>query len=84
MPVMLLCGCSTMPNSEDYSEEQNSRFVFVKSYTADGFKVVRIMVDKETKVMYMYYGDGGTYGGTAGLTALLNADGTPMIWEGEL
>ena len=71
MPVMLLCGC--------VSEESET------NGGADRFKKVHyencdILIDRETKVMYLCRISG--YGG--GLTVMLNADGTPMLWEGEL
>lgn len=39
-----------------------------------------LFVDKNTKVIYIY--NKTLYQG--GLTVMLNADGTPMLWEGEL
>ena len=71
MPVMVLAGCSNAP------AEENGGY--------DRFKVVcyercDIYIDKETKIMYLWVKNG--YGG--GLTVMLNADGTPMLWEGEL
>lgn len=80
MPVMLLCGCSEVPKSEDFTSEENSRFVYVKEYTIDNDTKFEVLVDRETKVMYLCRISG--YGG--GLTVMLNADGTPMLWEGEL
>ena len=85
MPVMLLCGCGKISRSDDFTSEKNNRFVYVKSYTIDNNTEFRILADKETKVMYLYYysieNNGKTY---SGLTVMLNADGTPMLWEGEL
>ena len=81
---LLFCGCESIPEREDYSTESLDRFVFVKQYGEGSGETIKILVDKETKIMYMYYQDGGGYSGTAGLTVMLNADGTPMLWEGEL
>ena len=36
-----------------------------------------IMVDKETKVMYLMFNGGG------GITVMLDADGKPLLWEEE-
>lgn len=84
MPVFILCGCGEIPKSEDYASEGNTRFVYVKEYTVDNDTRFKILVDKETKVMYLYYSSMGSSRGYAGLTVMLNADGTPMLWEGEL
>jgi len=72
--VTILSGCDY--KHVDVSEEQgkNSRFVIVeKTYT---WGVVR---DKYTGVMYVV--SRGTYN-SGNFTVLINADGTPMIWEG--
>ena len=71
MPVMVLFGCSNSPAEENGGYD---RFKVV-SYEAGN-----IYIDKETKIMYLWVKNG--YGG--GLTVMLNADGTPMLWEGEL
>lgn len=38
-----------------------------------------IYADKDTGVMYLYMWNGPG----CGLTVMLNADGTPKIWQGE-
>ena len=40
-----------------------------------------ILVDKETGVCYLEYKCGVGYKGYYGITVMLNADGTPKIWE---
>lgn len=85
MPVMVLCGCKEVPISDDYTIEENDRFVYVKEYAIDEDTAFKILMDKETKVMYLYYFSYLSNGKTmTGMTVMLNADGTPMIWEGEL
>lgn len=78
MPVMMLCGCSfeTKPNR---TIESGNRFVITRELTTDNTVYVE-MYDKTTKVMYVYIklSDSGS------LQVLYNADGTPMLWEGEL
>lgn len=55
------------------------------TWTDSGFTLVEVrgQVDyvyhNETKVMYVFI----TSGYQAGMTVLLNPDGTPVIWEGE-
>lgn len=40
-----------------------------------------ILVDKETGVCYLEYDYASGYCGYYGITVMLNADGTPKIWE---
>ena len=48
---------------------------FVKTYSQGVLNVTEIWVDRETGVNYMYHASGNS----AGLTPLLNRDGTPVI-----
>lgn len=66
----LLCGCAAQSSGESDSLYWDN-FVCVESRHNSG-----IYVDKNTKVMYWRSG--------SGLTVIFNADGTPMLWEGEL
>lgn len=40
-----------------------------------------ILVDKETKACYLEYKHSSGYAGHGGITVMLNADGTPKLWE---
>lgn len=62
---MLLCGCS---GADSF---MNDRFITVQK---DGN--YSILVDTETNVLYLRFLGGYHYG----ITVLLNADGTPMLW----
>ena len=85
LPVILLAGCGKVPQSDDFTSEENNRFIFVKRYDVSNDDYFKILVDKETKVMYLYkVSSGGSTYATAGLTVMLNPDGTPMLWQGEL
>lgn len=46
-------------------------------------KYYSILVDKETNVCYLEYKATNSIGGLTyyGITVMLNADGTPKIWE---
>lgn len=46
----------------------NSRFIKVENYGIDRY----VLVDTETNVLYLRF--------NRGITVLLNADGTPMLW----
>ena len=78
MPVFILCGC-TFETSSRPAIESGNRFVITKERTT-GNTVYVEMYDKNTKVMYVFIklDDSGNF------TMLVNADGTPMLWEGEL
>ena len=65
---LFLTGCS-----EESSEINSNRFYTL--YYNDEI----ILVDKETKVMYLWVKKG--YG--AGLTVMLDVDGKPLIYDGE-
>ena len=53
---------------------------FVKSYSQGTLSCTEILVDTLTGVNYIYHSEG--YG--AGLTVLLNRDGTPVVTSPEL
>lgn len=61
----------------------DDRFIVIQhndiSTSLLGDEYVLVLCDKETKVMYLFAKSG--YGG--GLTVLVNADGTPMLYEEE-
>lgn len=69
--TMFLTGCSKI--EKKYTDD--SRFMAVES-TAHWM----IVVDKETSVMYAV-----SYGGynCGNFTLLVDADGKPLIWDGE-
>ena len=69
---MLFSGCI----ERDIEMIDDSRFKHIY------YNECCIIVDKETRVMYLLITVGASVG--AGLTVMLNPDGTPMIWEGEL
>lgn len=69
--TLLIAGCS---DTENVSAGQDNTMVLVESELN-----YSIYADKDTGVMYLYIGS--VSGG--GLTVMLNADGTPKIWQGE-
>lgn len=66
-----IAGCSDTAN---VSAGQDNTMVLVESERNYG-----IYADKDTGVMYLYIWSGPG----SGLTVMLNADGTPKIWQGE-
>ena len=72
----LFVGCSSSGDPvADKEVSKSSSFVIVE----DGAGYY-IMYHKDTKVMYAFSTGGSNYGS---FCLLVNADGTPMIWEGE-
>lgn len=74
MPIFMLCGCDFGEIGREYIIGD---IILVRVEKGDSFD---LFVDKSTKVIYIY--NMTAYQG--GLTVMLNADGTPMLWEGEL
>lgn len=70
----LFVGCSGNPTTDE-EVSKGSSFVIVEDGT--GYYVI---YHKDTKVMYTFSTGGSNYGS---FCLLVNADGTPMIWEGE-
>jgi hypothetical protein len=82
--IFTLTGCDSGPDGKTDSGKD----VY---YVIDGVTFVRLVaskwtnnfdvwVHKETRVMYIMFCTSGSYS----MSALLNADGSPMIWEGDL
>lgn len=75
-----LVGCSD--NKEEFGDR--NRFKLIERYDTQTEiaygSPVYIFVDTETNVMYLkvHGGNGGI-----GLTALVDADGKPLLWKGE-
>lgn len=74
--MILLCGCS-VAETEKANENQESISMFIEVEQAMSWKIV---YHKDTKVMYAVSDrvyNHGTF------TLLVNADGTPMLYEGD-
>ena len=72
--VVTLTGCATGRVDTKAGEDDNLMF-FIASRERSGY----VIVDKTTRVMYWLSYGSYNYGT---LTMLVNADGTPRIWEG--
>lgn len=75
LACLLLAGCSNFAKVEDKTESdiEISMFVIVE-HTGNW----RVVYHRETKVMYAVSDSGYNYGN---FTLLVNADGSPMLWE---
>lgn len=71
------CGnsVSVVENADEVTE---SAEMFERHTLGDGYS---ILVEKETGVCYLEYDNSAGYQGYYGITVMLNADGTPKIWE---
>ncbi|RHC16748.1 DUF6440 family protein [Roseburia intestinalis] len=68
--ALLIAGCSDTANVSEGQDRMMEKVEDEWGYA--------IYVDKDTNVMYIKGpGDRGTF------TVMLNADGTPKIWQGE-
>lgn len=74
--TFILTGCP-METTNKAAASSIHRMVVVEDYNVKGYDIV---YDKKTKVMYAvsngYYNSGN-------FTLLVNADGTPLLYEGE-
>lgn len=83
LPLCLaFVGCSktsddVLNGSEGQNPSEQVKFVDVGYYEYNGYYYA-VIVNKATKVMYIHYGKSGQ------MTVMLNPDGTPMIYQGEL
>ena len=78
LAVLMLAGCDTMGKvdaGQIADAEVDNHMFMVVSVELYG----NVLVDKATGVMYWM--SNGSYN-TGNLTLLINADGTPRIWEG--
>ena len=80
MTTMTLTGCVS-ERQEQESQYINDRFFIIAGYDRGG----SIVVDRETGVCYLRELHDVTYGSYGYMTALLHADGTPILYvDGEM
>lgn len=78
--VIGACGCVTYSEEIDNDEFKFSdRFITIDRQVKGHFTYIE-MYDKYTKVIYAFVTSNATGGS---LIMLVNADGTPMLYEGE-
>ena len=81
MSLWLLCACSDGETEQGY-EYYNvyDGVTLVEIQSSHSFS---IFVHKETKVMYIYSGSKSNTD-SGGMTALIDENGKPLLYEGEL
>lgn len=83
LSIFCLSSCEHNRNYENYTPQEGSIFVCVESYIDPYLGDVKILVDKETKVMYMYYWErGNEYHFSSSITVLYDSDGKPKKYNG--
>jgi hypothetical protein len=74
--AIALCACLFVGCSDAISKDRWANTGFTWIETKGGMEYI---YHNDTKVIYVFK----TVGNSAGMTVLLNPDGTPVIWEGE-
>lgn len=75
-----LSGCCNTTTDQNSAKEISDRFVETYFQSNGLYGDVRIVVDRETGVAYLIndIANGG------GLTVMVDENGKPLIWEGEM
>ena len=77
--IIMICSCK----QEGAEEIDGSRFIIVWSEqlydSSTDIDKARILVDKETGVMYLYV----FHNQKAGLVVMVDENGKPLIWKGD-
>lgn len=74
--LVLLCGCDKPQKAKDFIQNSD-RFVLLETQDVGVSSLMYILCDKETHVMYGMMWE-------VGMTVMLDADGKPLLYEGEL
>lgn len=81
--IFCLSSCVENENYKQYQPQQGSMFTCVESYTDPYLGDVKILVDKQTRIMYIYcYDSGSDYNFSTNLTVLYDSDGKPKKYNG--
>ena len=75
-----LCGCGYKEKAKDFVPDSN-RFILLEEQELAICDHVYILCDRETRVMYLITYLGGNGGG---LTVMIDENGKPLLYEGEL
>lgn len=82
--ILMLCICLVIfsgcaKKSSDFKEQENNRFIFIEEYKSvdDDDGSFFLVVDKETRIIYIYTSEGG-------ITPLLDSKGEPQKYKGVL
>lgn len=83
-PIFNLFACKSYnENYNDYQPTQGSIFICVEKYEDPYLGDIKILVDKKTRIMYMYYWENSNNDyGVSGITILYDSDGKPKKYNG--
>lgn len=75
-------ACSTPANAAENTNEESAKSLPRMVKVVDGHPRdnMKIYVDTETRVMYAVY----SFSNAATMTIMVDAEGKPLLWEGEL
>lgn len=80
--VFCLSSCEENKNYKNYKPTQGAMFICVESYTDPYLGDVKILVDKETRIMYIRYYESEGDGEYSGMTVLYDSKGEPKKYNG--
>ena len=80
--VFCLSACEENKNYEEYQPQQGSMFICIESYADPYLGSVKILVDKETRIMYMYAIKDYAEQESSCITVLHDSDGKPKKYSG--
>ena len=85
LTIITCAACEDNRNYENYTPQEGSIFVCVESYTDPYLGDVKILVDKETRIMYLYYWErGNDQHFSSSITVLYDSKGVPKKYAGVL
>lgn len=84
LTIITCAACEDNRNYENYTPQEGSIFVCVESYEDPYLGSVKILVDKETRIMYIRYYESEGDGKYSGMTVLYDSKGMPKKYVGVL
>lgn len=84
LTIVTCAACEDNRNYENYKPQEGSVFVCVESYEDPYLGSVKILVDKETRIMYIRYYESEGDGKYSGMTVLYDSKGMPKKYVGVL
>ena len=81
--VFCFSSCVENENYQDYKPLQGSMFTCIESYEDPYLGTVKVLVDRETRIIYLYYHqNSNTDQGVSGMTVLYDSNGEIKKYNG--